>query len=115
MNSNPNRIHVTYRHLYIRSVHLGKSKLYNYSFAPTRSISHLRTPSANTTPSMTRTPTPTGISTLTKFLHDVRSLLGPGESGLHLSTIPIHYWTPSATRTPSLSMTLGIKNHPARF
>ena len=65
MNYSPTRIHVTYRHLYIRSAHLGKPKLHNYSFAPTRSISHLRTPSANMTPSMTRTPTPTGIPTLT--------------------------------------------------
>ena len=60
----PTSIHMTYRHLYIRSAHLGKPKLYNYNFAPTRSTSHLRTPSANRTPSMTRTPTPTGIPTL---------------------------------------------------
>ena len=59
MISSPTKIYVTYRHLYIRSAHLGKPKLHNYSFAPTRSITQLKTPSVN------RTPTQTGIPTLT--------------------------------------------------
>ena len=68
MNSSPTKIHVTYRHIYIKFAHIGKPKLYNYSFAPTRSISHLRTPGANRTHSITRTPTPTGIPTSTNVL-----------------------------------------------
>ena len=67
MISSPTSIHVTYRHLYIRSAQLGKPKLHNYSFAPIRLISHLRIHSANRTPSMTRTPTPTGIPTSTNI------------------------------------------------
>ena len=45
--------------------HLWQPELQNYSSTPTRSISHLRTPSARRTPSWTRTPTPTRIPTLT--------------------------------------------------
>ena len=49
------------------------------------------------------------------FLHDVGSLLRLGEPRLHLSTIPIHYRIPSATRTPSLSKTKVAKNYPTRL
>ena len=41
------------------------AQMQNYSFTLTRSISHLRTPSARRTLSWTRTPTPTRIPTLT--------------------------------------------------